>query len=361
MTTGTIGWPMAFRPHPTARRWLGRFALAGAALLPGTAQAHVKWFSEFSFADRPRTLGEVLTPTFLALALLGAGAVGLLVLLDRALAGAAWYRRVDAWLARRREASVPVLRVALGAALLLAWQADTLLAPDLGPVPAWVGWAEFAVVALLLFPVTVPLAGAGLILLYLLGVLTFGPFYLLDYAFYAGAGYYLAVAGNPRRGLRGTGLPALYMTVGFSLCWVALEKLVYPQWGLYLLQQRPELALGLPADLFLTAAAFVEFTLGYLLIIGLLGRPLALVITLVFFGTTLVFGKPEVIGHTPVHGALIVFLLEGSGRVYRPPIAFHARLPLRVAFGAVNFLLLLGALLVPYAAAAWSHYAAATA
>lgn len=352
---------MPVTPRPAGRRPLRRFALVGAALLPGTAHAHVKWFSAFSFADRPRTLAEVLTPAFLALALLGAAAVGLLVLLDRALAGAAWYRRVDDWLARRRGAGVLVLRVALGAALLLAWQADTLLAPDLGPVPAWVGWAEFGVVALLLFPTTVPLAGIGLGLLYFFGVLAFGPFYLLDYVFYAGTGYYLAVAGHPAKGLRGTGLPALYLTVGFSLCWTALEKLVYPQWGLYVLQQQPRLALGLPADFFLTAAAFVEFTLGYLLIIGLLGRPLALVITLVFFSTTLAFGKVEVIGHTPLHGALIVFLLEGPGRVYRPPIALHTRLPLRVAFGAVNFLLLLGALLVPYAAAAWGRYDAAPA
>jgi hypothetical protein len=79
----------------------------------------------------------------------------------------------------------------------------------------------------------------------------------------------------------------------------------------------------------------------------------------VFFCTALVFGKVEVIGHTPLHGALIVFLLEGPGRVYRPPIALHERLPLRVAFGAVNFLLLLVALLVPYAALAWGRYAAA--
>ena len=39
---------------------------------------------------------------------------------------------------------------------------------------------------------------------------------------------------------------------------------------------------------------------------------LALLITLVFFATTLVFGKLEVIGHTMLHAALIVFLIEGS-------------------------------------------------
>jgi hypothetical protein len=106
---------------------------------------------------------------------------------------------------------------------------------------------------------------------------------------------------------------------------------------------------------FLLAAAFVELSLGYLLIINLLQRPLALVITLVFFMTTTVFGKLEVIGHTPIHAALIVFLLEGPGTVYRAPITFHRRLGLRTAFAAVNFALLLAILLPLYAAAARSQ------
>jgi hypothetical protein len=96
----------------------------------------------------------------------------------------------------------------------------------------------------------------------------------------------------------------------------------------------------------------VELSLGYLLIIYLLQRRLALVITLVFFLTTTVFGKLEVIGHTPIHAALIVFLLEGPGFVYRPPIALHRRMGLRTAFAAVNFALLLAVLLPLYAAGA---------
>lgn len=140
--------------------------------------------------------------------------------------------------------------------------------------------------------------------------------------------------------------------MGFSLCWVALEKIVYPQWALYLLDQHPQLTLGLEMRFFLLAAAFVEFSLGYLLIINLLQRPLALVITIVFFLTTTVFGKLEVIGHTPIHAALIVFLLQGPGTTWQPPIACHRKLGLRTAFAAVNFALLLALLLPLYAAAA---------
>jgi hypothetical protein len=65
-------------------------AIAPALLLVAAtahpAWAHVKWFSRFSFGDRPRTAGEVLTPTFFALALLSMAAIAAMVLLDRRLA-----------------------------------------------------------------------------------------------------------------------------------------------------------------------------------------------------------------------------------------------------------------------------------
>ena len=114
--------------------------------------------------------------------------------------------------------------------------------------------------------------------------------------------------------------------------------------------------MGLDIRFFLMAAAFVEFSLGYLLIINLLQRPLALVITLVFFTTTMIFGKQEVIGHTPLHAALIVFLLEGPGATFAPPIALHRRMGLRTAFAAVNFLLLLAVMTIPYAYGARRAY-----
>lgn len=324
------------------------FAVAAAGI-PPPAFAHVKWFSEFSFRDRPLALGEAITPTFLALALLSTLTIGGLVFLDRALAGVPSYQRINGWLQSRSGDSVLVMRIATGAVLLLSWQADALLVPELSIGAAWIGWHQFLLALLLLFRRTVPIAGAGLILLYAIGLARFGAFHMLDYLLYAGAGYYLLVSNARDPRVRGTGIPALFLTVGFSLCWVALEKIIYPQWGLYVLEQNPQLALGFDLRFFLVAAAFVEFSLGYLLIIGLLERPLALTITLVFFTTTLVFGKLEVIGHTLIHGALIVFLLEGPGAVYKAPVRIHERIGLRAAFASVNFLLLLAILLLPYA------------
>ena len=323
------------------------------------AWAHVKWFSRFSFRDEPRTLAEAVTPTFLALALLSVVVVGGMVPLDRWLKGNAGYQRINQWLEARSDRSRLVMRVGTGMVLLLAWQADLVLVPAL-PIPApWVGWFQFALAALLLFERTTALAGAGLLVLFALGVREVGLYYMLDYLLVVGVGYYLMATGSRERRLAGSALPALYATVGFSLCWVALEKIVWTEWGLYVLQQNPQLALGLDLGFFLLAAAFVEFCLGYLLIINLLQRPLALVITLTFFATTLVFGKTEVIGHTLIHAALIVFLLEGPGATFRPPIALHSRLSLRTAFAAVNLALLLAVLLPIYATGAAAMHRAA--
>ncbi|MCU0498004.1 MAG: hypothetical protein MUF87_11695 [Anaerolineae bacterium] len=328
-----------------------RWFLATCALLvivTSTVSAHVKWFADFSFATPPLTFNEVITPAFIALTLLSCAVIGSLVLIDRRLEPVTWYGRINSFLEQYRPQSALILRLGLGMTLLLSWQADSLMVPDLQVVNPVIGWAQFALVLLLLTPQTTPFAAFGTALLWGYGTTQYGFFYMLDYAHFLGVAYYLIVYRVPNARVSGSAIPALYATLGFSLCWLALEKLVYPGWGLLILEERPYLTLGLPGTLFLTIAAFVEFSLGYLLIINLLQRPLALVVTLVFFTTTLFFGKVEVIGHTLLHAILIVFLIEGPGQIYRAPITFHQRTPMRVAFAAVNFVLVLMLLLLPY-------------
>ncbi|GAB4531484.1 MAG: hypothetical protein OHK0046_52270 [Anaerolineae bacterium] len=326
-------------------------------LIPSAAaSAHVKWFADFAFTDRPLPLQDAITPTVIALTLLSMAGVGVLVFVDRRLDAIPGYQRISQWLADRRALSTLALRIGAGITLLLSWQADALLVPELPITSAFVGWMQFVLALLLIFPFTVPVAGVGIIGLWVIGVVDYGLFYMMDYLVFIGVGVFLIVSQAREVRVRALGVPALYFTLGFSLAWLGVEKLIYPEWGLYILQQNPQLALGFPFRFFLTGAAFVEITLGYLLIIGLMGRPLSLVVTLVFFGTTLVFGKTEVIGHTILHAALIVFLLEGPGHFYPAPIDIHRKLNWRVAFAAVNFLLVLAVFLVPYALGARATY-----
>jgi hypothetical protein len=343
-----------------SRLSLALIAFCILLIAPQIAQAHVKWFSDFSFTDPPLTLAEAFSPLLIGLALLTFVAMGTLVFVDNFLQSNAIYQSIVKWLTERKPHALTVLRVGMGITLMLSWQADRLLAPDLVAPSALVGWLQFVVALLLLLPVTTPIAGIGVLVLYAIAVVNFGAFYMLDYFAFVGVGVYLLVAQSSNARVRGLRLPALYFAVGFSLMWLGLEKIIYPQWGLYILQQNPQLTLGLDVNFFLTSAAFVELALGYLLIIGLLERPLSLVITLVFFTTTLVFGRTEIIGHTILHAALIVFLLEGPGRTYPAPINIHRRLPLRMAFAAVNFLLLAGILLVAYSGVAQMEFQRAT-
>lgn len=348
-----------FRSRYKRTAYVILFTVALLLMVPTIANAHVKWFSEFSFADRPLPLADVATPLFWGMALLSFVAIGVAVMIDRSLEGATWYQRVNQWLDERKDKAFLVMRIATGATLLMSWQADALLVPELNIVGAWVGWLQFAVALLLLFRETTPAAGVGLVVLYVIGVTQYGIFYMLDYVLFLGVAWYLIVNNLENTLIRGTGIPALYITIGFSLIWVGLEKLIYPQWSFYVLEQNPQLTLGFPVEFFLVAAAFIELALGYLLVIGLLGRPLSLVITLVFFLTSTVFGKVEVIGHTIIHGALIAFILQGPGEVYKTPVALHERLPLRTAFASVTFLLVLGLTILPYSAMAqsvWRNY-----
>jgi len=314
--------------------------------------AHVKWFSDFNFSDVPLPFSDLFTTTFVVLAIVSFVVIGALVLIDDRLEHMPAYRRINDWLSSHREHSETIMRVAMAATLLISWENEALLVPGLAEGSAWIGWFQFVLAIALLFRRSAPWAGLGIILLWFLGAWQHGAFHMLDYFHYLGIGVYLYVAHKDEKRLNGIGLPALYATIGFALMWLGIEKLVYPGWSEFIIEKNPSLLLGLPADLFLQGSAFVEIALGFLLIIGLLGRPLAATITLVFITTTLVFGRVEVVGHTAVHAALVVFLLNGPGAAYRPPIQIHERLPLRVSFAAINYALTLLVLAFLYATVA---------
>ena len=315
-------------------------ALLLLANFPSTALAHVKWFSNFSFVNRPLTLSQAMTPVYLGLVMLSTLVISGMVLIDRQLNQLKWYTQINDWLSAQKENSAPVMRAAMAAVLLISWASGSVLSPELTSETPLLIWLQFVIAILLIFKYSTPAAGLALLALYLLTGLEFGFFHLIDYTHYAGIGFYLFVSNHKNGRLRELGLPALYATIGFSLMWLGYEKLVYPSWALFLLAENPQLSLGLPPEFFLQSAAFVEIVLGYLLIIGLLERPLAAIITLVFFSTTLIFGKIEIIGHTPIHAALIIFLFSGAGTIYKPPIAIHTKTLWRTLFAAVNFIIL---------------------
>jgi hypothetical protein len=79
-------------------------------------------------------------------------------------------------------------------------------------------------------------------------------------------------------------------------------------------------------------------------IINLLKRELALFVSIIFFATSTIFGKTEVAGHMLIHFCLLVFIIAGSGHVYRPPIEMVQSKSLWVLFVGISFLALFFAL-----------------
>lgn len=312
------------------------------------SHAHVKWFSNYDFLQPPLKLADLNTPYFWGLFTLSLITLPLFLWVDKICDKSVVYKKMNDFLDQFSDSGPLIMRVAMGAVLLMSWQSDSIVAPEImSPSSIW-SWLQFLMALLLLSPQTTPITGVGILFLYLLGITQEGFFHMLDYVVYPSVGLYLIFSHLKNEKYKNFDLPVLYSGLGFSLCWVAFEKMIYPYWGLSVLAKAPALTMGLPHDFFLISCAFIEFTLGYLLIICLLQRPLAAIITLVFFTTTVFFGKTEVVGHTILHGALLVFIVKGPGHYYQAPFRFHKTFSLRCVFAIVNFIILFALLAFPY-------------
>jgi uncharacterized membrane protein YphA (DoxX/SURF4 family) len=335
--------------------WPGVLLVLSLLTFADTAGAHVKWFTQYSFSDAPLSFREVLTGNFFLLSSLSVFVISLLILLEERLMSVSWISRIDSWFAERSDHILYVMRIGVGVTLVWCWQAGTLLAPELKTSTNWAVWLQLLVAFLLVFPKTIPLAGAGLLILYAIGIYLFGLFHMFDYLLYVGVSWFFLVYESRKPRLKITALPALYATLGFCLIWLGIEKLVYPSWAKLLLQEHPQLALGVPHDFFVTAAALVEISLGFMILVCFRERLLAMVITLVFLLTTLVFGREELVGHTLIHTVLIVFLFAGPGEA-TPPLHWIRRLSLRLPAIAFAFVALTALLMLPYTLGSQSLY-----
>lgn len=339
--------PLRDHRLPRASSWCLLALIAGVLLQSDIASAHVKWFSKYSFSDQPLGFEEVLSTNFYWLLGLSVFVIAILILLEERMMKVPWIARIDGWFAEKADYVLYVMRIGVGVTLVWCWQAGRLLAPELGTSLEWMIWLQLVVAVLLVFPRTIAAAGVGILILYFCAISQFGLFHMLDYLLYAGVGWFFIAEPSSNRKLHITALPALYAALGFCLIWLGIEKLVYPSWSKLLLQEHPVLALGMSHDFFVTAAAMVEISLGFMILVCLQERLLALFISLLFVLTTLVFGKEEVVGHTLIHTILIVFLFAGPGKA-TPPLHWVRRLSLRIPVTLGVFVALLAVLMVPY-------------
>ncbi|WP_157101012.1 DoxX family membrane protein [Salisediminibacterium beveridgei] len=309
-----------------------------------TSYAHVKWFTDTEPVRAP--IEEIISPLFITLAILTAILLALLPGLIPKTMNIAFLKKADEKLSTFRPYTFPIIKYGAAIAIFVQIITGGLFAPELlapGDVIVFLPWLA---VILLLIPHTYATRSAGVILLILFAMTTweYGIFHMLDYAFYLAVFFILLFKGTK---LDQWSFPFLYLATGLSLCWVAVEKLVYPTMATDVILNHNVPTFGFSPEIFVVLTAFIEFVVGYLLVVGILNRLLALVLTLIFVSTTMLFGMTEIIGHFMIHMILITFIIEGVS-FYRPPIDMHHTRLEKIVFIFLNFLFVLATILLIY-------------
>jgi hypothetical protein len=291
-------------------------AVAGSALVPAPASAHVKWFMPYDVTEAPASFGHVLTSHFLIVFM----AFALLILagfmFDRYVAGK-W--QFIAREGRRADLEERLMRAGMGGFFMALFAAGgVILTPELLTTAAWVPWLQFAIAVSMVFSRTCIAGAVGIVALYAYGASIYGVFHLADYPMFLGIAAYLALTSFTARRLRSLRMPILYVTLCASLMWGAIEKWAYPQWTLSLLDVRPYLTAGLPPDDFLMFAGFVEFALAFYILAGFsLVRPAIFGLLSIFIAAIFDFGKIDAIGHLPIMVPLLMMFLHGPTQLHR--------------------------------------------
>lgn len=318
--------------------------IIGLIMTPFFTSAHVKWFT--SVVPQKETIENILSPLFMVLAFTAAMVLALLTLVIPKTAELAKIKRLDEWLSRFRKYSRYILKYGTAAALILQVANGTLFAPEFHLSSTLAMILTWAAIGFLVIPHHISTKIAAVILLGLFGYVTLhnGLFHMLDY------GYYVAIIGVLLIGgtkLEKVGFPFLYLGTGLSLCWVAVEKWVYPSMSLDIVANHGVPTFGFAPAAFVVMAAFIEFVVGYLLIVGILNRVVGFAVTVIFITTTMLFGMTEVIGHFMIHVVLIIFIIEGVS-FYNPPIKLHKTKTDQFIFVFLNFIFVLGAFILIY-------------
>jgi hypothetical protein len=232
-----------------------------------------------------------------------------------------------------------VIGVHMGVTLLVSGVSGQLFIPNLvlplNLLAGLLGAAEIAIALSFIYGALTRPAAAALGVLWLAGVIVFGPLRLIEHTEILGIAFFLFATGRgplafdmaleklhkPLPRLIPYAVPVLRISLGIGLTVVAFtEKILNIPMGLAFLSDHhfnffPAIGLpGIDDTKFLLIAGAVELTVGLMLITGTFVR-LVILITLVPFNLTLPFlGWRELVGHLPTYGILALLLLWGDER-----------------------------------------------
>jgi len=283
-------------------------------LASDAAHAHIKWFVEFDIADPPRPLAEVINPYFLALLAMASVALFLTYTVDAFWTRMGRFAILDRTFGWRPDLSTSVVRLGMGIFFVSLWlMGGVILTPETTTNAGFVQYIHFFTAFFLLFRRTLVISALGIISLYIYGTTIYGVFHMTEYALFLGFAVFLALASFDDENLKRRGTKILYFTLVFAFLWSSIEKFAYAEWFHPFLDANEFLTMGMDYDLFLLCAAFVEFTLVFVLFTGnnivVVG---AVVLNGLIIAAALYFGKVDAIGHFPVMVTLVLLAIKGA-------------------------------------------------
>jgi hypothetical protein len=178
-----------------------------------------------------------------------------------------------------------------------------------------IGALHLGIAAGMLSRRTMPLSALGIFVLFAIGIWNYGVFHLADYPVFLGVAVYLALTGLQKDLFGIRAIDIVRWTAGVTLMWASVEKWAYPEWSFPLMVDNPNMTLGFTPEFFMRAAGSVEFALAFALVWTPLVRRLASVIlTAMFVGAVVQFGKVDLIGHTLIVVVLLAVVADSGGK-----------------------------------------------
>jgi len=233
-----------------------------------------------------------------------------------------------------------ILGIHLGVSLLSLAVDDAYLAPQLR-VPDGIGGillvlAEGVIGIWLISGIYLRPAALGVVLLGPLGLVLAGPVEVLEACDLLGLALFLVIL-PPGPSAWGrvdvdpnVEIAALYclrVLLGAALIVLAFsEKLANPELARQFLDDYPAfnvfeaVGIDLAPDTFIRLAGAVELLFGLMLISGAAPQLTVLIAGIPFNATLFFLGRVELIGHLPIYGAMLAFLVYGSSRRHAPMV-----------------------------------------
>ncbi len=290
-----------------------RLLAVAALFVSSVAYGHVKWFEAYEVSAEPVPVSATLSlPSFWLATALVLFLFAVTTFLERRTAGVAAMRLLDAGTRPLRE-NADAFIIAVLAAFFIALFAvgGTYLTPELKTESEWVPWAQLVIALLVVFRKTRPVAAVAIVLLWAFTLRDYDLFHLFDYlALGLGLAGFLLLSGLTNKWHEDR-FAVLRWGIALALMWSSMEKFMYPQWFMPLLEEKPFLAFGIPFEPYTTMAGVAEFTLGF----GLLWTPLvrrlsAAALFALMFAAVYPFGRVDLIGHATILAALLVVIAD---------------------------------------------------